>query len=202
MIKQKKLLLIFTRNPELGKVKTRLAKDIGDQKALDIYKFLINHTVSVTKNLPVAKHVYYSVQIHNEDFWNEEYFDKRKQHGTDLGIRMENAFQDSFTEGYEQVIIIGSDLYDITQEEITAAFDTLENHDAVIGPATDGGYYLLGLKQVIPAVFTNKSWGTDTVFQQTKADLADQNTAFLSPKNDVDYLSDIKNHPAFRQFLV
>ncbi len=110
--KTKNLLLIFTRNPELGKVKTRLASTVGDQNALDIYKFLLQHTKKITKDLNVDKAVYYSVKIRENDIWNATVYQKHQQHGDDLGMRMQNAFQHAFNCGYEKVIIIGSDLYD------------------------------------------------------------------------------------------
>ena len=88
----KKALIIFTRNPELGKVKTRLAKSVGDESALEIYKFLLKHTVAITKNLNVDKYVFYSENIHRDDIWDPEIFRKKLQTGTDLGEKMQNAF--------------------------------------------------------------------------------------------------------------
>ena len=119
----KNLLLIFTRNPELGNVKTRLAKTIGDEAALAIYKFLLEHTKQVTKNLPCDKAVYYSVKIREHDIWNPTIYQKKAQEGNDLGIRMHNAFQQAFSDGYEKVVIIGSDLPDLTSEHINEAFE-------------------------------------------------------------------------------
>ncbi len=201
MTKTKNLLLIFTRNPELGKVKTRLAKDVGDTKALAIYKFLLEHTVLVTKDLDATKQVHYSVKIRENDLWDTSIYDKKQQQGSDLGGRMQNAFEQGFKEGYQRIIIIGSDLYDLSQEDLENAFAQLENHDTVIGPALDGGYYLLGLKNLIPEVFSNKVWGTDTVLQSTLTDLQKYTTAILAPRNDVDYLSDIEDLPDFYPFL-
>ncbi|HBO28702.1 MAG TPA: glycosyltransferase, partial [Leeuwenhoekiella sp.] len=87
-----KVLLIFTRNPELGKVKTRLAGGVGDASALEIYKFLLQHTVSITQNLSVDKQVFYSEKIRASDYWDENTFTKKLQHGDDLGARMQKAF--------------------------------------------------------------------------------------------------------------
>jgi len=197
----KNLLLIFTRNPELGKVKTRLAKDVGDQKALDIYKFLLDHTVSVTKDLPIIKEVLYSEKIHDNDIWDASVYRKKKQIGEDLGDKMKNAFAEGFKNGYSNIIIIGSDMYDINSEEITQAFTKLNDHDFVVGPAEDGGYYLLGMNIMNTAIFTNKNWGTDTVLSDTLGDLKNENISLLEEKNDVDYFSDIKEHKAFQQFF-
>ena len=201
MSKTKNLLLIFTRNPELGKVKTRLAKDIGDVKALEIYKFLLEHTINTTKGLQVTKQVYYSVKVREDDLWDTSFFNKKLQKGADLGSRMQHAFEQGFADGYTNIIIIGSDLYDLEQEDLEHAFELLQERGTVIGPATDGGFYLLGLTKLIPEIFTNKDWGTDTVLKATLKDLDLKNTAILDARNDVDYLSDIEDQPAFYEFL-
>ncbi|MAP55297.1 TIGR04282 family arsenosugar biosynthesis glycosyltransferase [Altibacter sp.] len=197
----KKALLIFTRNPELGKCKTRLAATIGDEAALRIYTFLLKHTVTITKALAVDKFVFYSDEIGKDDLWDNRVYHKRMQHGKDLGSRMENAFQQIFESGYEQAIIIGSDLYDLDLEGITAAFKVLDTKEVVLGPAEDGGYYLLGIKKIIPQLFRNKAWGTDTVLQDTLTDLANNDIFLLPEKNDVDRWEDIAHLSVFKQFL-
>ena len=197
----KNLLLIFTRNPELGKVKTRLAKDVGDHAALDIYKFLLDHTVAVTKYLASDKEVYYSEEIHQNDIWDPEVYTKKLQQGEDLGARMKNAFAVGFKNGYSKIAIIGSDLYDITSEVISEAFNRLEETDFVIGPATDGGYYLLGMRSLNTSIFVNKRWGTSTVLQSTLKDLSAESVSLLEEKNDVDHYSDIKGHKEFQKFF-
>ncbi|MDA9333610.1 TIGR04282 family arsenosugar biosynthesis glycosyltransferase [Polaribacter sp.] len=197
----KNLLLIFTRNPELGKVKTRLAKTIGAEKALAIYKFLLAHTKKVTENIACDKAVYYSVKVREDDLWNGEIYQKKQQLGEDLGIRMQNAFQDAFANGYEKVLIVGSDLIDLSEEIIEKGFLQLASNDVVIGPAEDGGYYLLGMKSVHPNVFKNKNWGTSTVREETLNDLKDKKVHLLNELNDADVLDDIKEHPAFQHFL-
>ena len=197
----KNLLLIFTRNPELGKTKTRLAKSIGNETALAIYKFLLHKTNQVTQNLLCDKAVYYSVKIRRDDIWNEKIYQKHQQKGEDLGIRMQNAFQYAFDTGYKKVVIIGSDLYDLTENHINKAFQKLDTNDVVIGPAEDGGYYLLGMKTLQAAVFVNKNWGTSTVRKDTLKDLEKVNVHLLEQLNDVDVIEDIENHPAFAHFL-
>lgn len=197
----KNLLLIFTRNPELGKVKTRLAKTIGDESALNIYKFLLNHTKEVTQDLNCDKAVYYSVKIRNNDIWDASNYQKHQQNGDDLGIRMKNAFQEAFDKNYEKVLIIGSDLYDLKPNHINEAFEKLNSNDVVIGPAEDGGYYLLGMKELHSEVFKNKAWGTSTVRQDTLNDLQNVSVHLLETLNDVDVFDDIKDNPAFEQFL-
>ncbi|WP_282017327.1 TIGR04282 family arsenosugar biosynthesis glycosyltransferase [Salegentibacter mishustinae] len=195
------LLIIFTRNPEPGKVKTRLAKDVGDITAFKIYNFLLEHTVSVTRNLAVSKEVYYSEAIAQNDIWDHEIYAKKLQQGESLGERMKNAFQEGFKNGYQNIIIIGSDLYDLQREDLEKAFQLLREKDAVIGPATDGGYYLLGMNQLFPEVFEDKEWGTSSVLEDTLKDLKGKNIALLEARNDVDYYSDIKDHKDFQQFF-
>ena len=195
------LLLIFTRNPEIGKGKRRLAATVGDQAAFDIYKFLLDHTVAITKNLYAEKEVYYSEEIWENDIWDNQKFGKKLQVGEDLGVRMANAFQEGFQNEYQKIIIIGSDMLDLSQENLEEAFKSLEKNDFVVGPAEDGGYYLLGMKKFLPALFKNKTWGTETVLKDTMDDLKNETTALLETRNDVDYYEDIKDIDAFTPFL-
>lgn len=200
-MQSKNLLLIFTRNPELGKCKTRLAKTVGDVNALEIYKFLLNHTVAITKNLKVTKQVYYSECIWENDVWGNVNFQKKIQEGADLGVRMENAFQNGFNAGFEKIIVIGSDMYDLSSSDIENAFVQLDKLDFIIGPAEDGGYYLLGMKILEPSVFIDKNWGTDTVLIDTLKNLENKKIGFLEIRNDIDVYEDIKDTPAFKPFL-
>lgn len=197
----KRLLIIFTRNPELGKCKTRLATAVGDEAALEIYIFLLKHTVSVTENLEVTKQVHYSNKVRNNDLWSDTKFEKKQQAGADLGLRMHHAFEEGFKEGYQQIIVIGSDLYDLNQKELENAFNVLNHHDYVIGPAEDGGYYLLGMKRLKPTLFQNKNWGTSSVLRDTLINLENESLQLLPQKNDVDYYEDIQNIEVFQQFL-
>tara|TARA_B110001469_G_scaffold75036_1_gene71168 strand:+ start:6589 stop:7206 length:618 start_codon:yes stop_codon:yes gene_type:complete len=197
----KNLLLIFTRNPELGKVKTRLAKTIGEKKALEIYKFLLNHTKKVTENIACDKAVYYSIKVRENDLWDASTYQKKQQLGEGLGIRMKNAFQDSFATGYEKVLIVGSDLIDLSEDIIEKGFIHLASNDVVMGPAEDGGYYLLGMKSLHPNIFENKTWGTATVREDTLNDLKDKKVHLLNELNDADVFEDIEEHPAFQNLL-
>lgn len=195
------LLLIFTRNPELGKCKTRLAAKVGDKTALDIYKFLLQHTVSITKNLDCDKWVFYSEEVWEQDVWDSKIYSKKLQVGLDLGERMLKAFQEGFNSGYENIIVIGSDMYDLSQSDLEVAFRKLKVQDFVIGPAEDGGYYLLGMRKLKSELFTAKEWGTTTVLGDTLANLETENFALLKEKNDVDHYEDIKDISAFSPFL-
>lgn len=201
MQNKKELLIIFTKNPEPGKVKTRLAKDIGNQAAFDIYNFLLKHTAFVTKDLKVTKEVYYSEKTEPEDIWDNKIYHKKLQQGNDLGSRIEHAFAEGHRNGYKKIIIIGSDLYDLAKEDLEAAFGALENNEVVIGPAEDGGYYLLGMKRPRPELFKNKDWGTPTVLSDTLKDLKGKNIVLLPPKNDIDDFNDLKGQKVFQQFF-
>ena len=201
-MKNKNLLIIFTRNPELGKVKSRLAKSIGNEKALQIYKELLAHTRKISENLDADKHLYYTNEISNSDAWDASIYEKKIQVTGDLGIKMGNAFESAFLLGYEKVIIIGSDIYDLTQSHIEYAFACLDKTDTVIGPALDGGYYLLGLKMYIPSVFKNKNWGSDSVLKDTVEDLDTKfSISFLETLNDIDVISDIKHDSYLVNYL-
>jgi rSAM/selenodomain-associated transferase 1 len=145
--------------------------------------------------------VYYSVKIRSNDIWDSKNYQKNQQVGEDLGIRMQNAFKNGFDAGYKKVVIIGSDLYDLTSENIEKAFTELDNNDVVLGPAEDGGYYLLGMNLLHSTIFKNKKWGTQTVRKDTLTDLKDKKVHLLEELNDIDIFEDIKYHPSFQQFL-
>lgn len=196
----KTALIVFTRNPELGQCKTRLAKTLGNQSALDIYKYLLQHTANVTKQVNADRYVFYSVDINQDDIWNTTHFIKRLQKGKDLGERMHNAFEELFMSGYKKVIIIGSDLLDLNADIIENAIATLDYNDVVLGPAEDGGYYLLGLKKLYPELFKNKAWGTETVREDTLADLKNKTVSLLKPLNDIDTFDDMKHYNQLKQF--
>lgn len=193
-MRNKQLLLIFTKNTIPGTVKTRLAKDIGDTKALEVYEYLLAYTQQITQNLPATdKVVYYSHYIEANDLWSNDYYQKLVQQGEDLGGRMNNAFVEGFDQGYTSTVIIGSDCIEITQEIIQEAFEALKVNDFVIGPARDGGYYLLGMNQLYSSVFQNKTWSTDTVFQDTMRDLESISSKIyqLPQLSDVDTVQDL-----------
>ncbi|PKP40147.1 MAG: glycosyltransferase [Bacteroidetes bacterium HGW-Bacteroidetes-13] len=195
------LLLIFARNPVLGKVKTRLAKSIGDENALEIYQHLLKHTVSVTKGLKADKRVCYSEKLVDDDIWPNEIFLKTVQSGNDLGQRMQHAFQTAFEEGYQRVVVIGTDLLELKQTHIEEAFRKLDNCDFVFGPADDGGYYLLGMREIIPKLFTQKKWGTNSVLEDSLKDLFGEKVCLLETLNDIDVVEDIVGIEIFKKYL-
>lgn len=193
MSQPRRLLLIFVKNPIKGKVKTRLARTMGENSALQIYEQLLAYTVNITKEVHTDRAVFYSDFVEENDIWPNEHYLKQVQQGADLGRRMENAFCWAFEQLYQQVVIIGSDCPELTTRIIHQAFDALATANVVIGPATDGGYYLLGLVKSIPELFINKAWSSPTVFNSTLADLHKLHKAYtlLPTLQDVDREEDL-----------
>ena len=173
-------LIIFIRNPELGKVKTRLSATIGPVSALTVYMELLQHTFKISSENNADKFVYYSDSVTENDLWNAPGFAKKIQASGTLGVKMNSAFTDLFALGYKKIMIIGSDCFELTAEIIGEAFKRLDDHDVVIGPANDGGYYLLGLKKMLGYIFRNKSWSTDCLYEETIADLRRNDNSFYS----------------------
>jgi len=184
--------MVFVRNPQLGSVKTRLAATVGDKVALEIYIELMRHTAEVTNKVSADKKVFYSEKIEKNDVWTEMNFSKALQTKGTLGQRMEKAFITAFEKGYKKVLIVGSDLYSLKASHIEKALHQLDKKEVVIGPAQDGGYYLLGLKKNLPALFCNKSWGTSTVLKETLTDLKLKSIFLMEPLNDIDNFEDLK----------
>ncbi len=183
-------LIIFVKNPELGKVKTRLARTLGDEAALDIYKKLLHHTHTITHGLSCDKKLYFSNHIEKLEGWSEDY-EPMVQSDGDLGEKMKSAFQTELSH-YQKICIIGSDCAELRKIIIEAAFSALDQYDAVLGPANDGGYYLLGLKQMQASLFDDMPWSTDRVLTETKTRLQKSNlTIHLLPELiDVDTAED------------
>lgn len=196
---EKDVLLIFIRNPRLGQVKTRLATTIGQAAALAVYQQLLEHTRMVTRPLSCRKIVYYSEAIDEQDEWDNAY-QKKVQNGKDLGERMQRAFASAFDEGYHKAVIIGSDAYDLKTEHLEKAFTLLDTNDVVLGPATDGGYYLLGMKMPHTAVFSHKNWGTSSVLAATLNDIKTLRVSLLEPLNDIDTYEDLIQSTTFHPF--
>jgi rSAM/selenodomain-associated transferase 1 len=164
---KKNLLIVFVKNLIAGKVKSRLALTIGYNSALFIYQDLMQQIHEVVADLPFEKQVAYATSIEKDDIWPSETFDKVEQQGKDIGDRMYNAISKGLESGYENVILIGSDIINLKSEIIFDAFNKLKQSEMVIGPAKDGGYYLIGLKKPIVELFEKKDWSTNKVLNQT-----------------------------------
>ena len=188
----KEALIIFVKNPVIGKVKTRLAAKVGDEKALQIYLQLLEHTRSIVTSVVADKFIFYSDTHDNNDLWPNTIFNKKKQYGNNLGEKMLNAFNEIFETDYEKVSIIGSDCLELTAAIINQGFKDLESADVVIGPATDGGYYFLGMKKINPLLFDDIDWSTSKVFEQTIAVCNNEQLTYslLPILNDIDEETD------------
>lgn len=185
-------LIIFIKNPVLGKVKTRLAKGIGDEAALEVYKELLAITRSVSQEVKASKYLYYADGINDKDDWSIGYFIKRQQVERDLGGRMESAFDEVLQE-HGKVILVGSDCPKITKAIIDDAFEKLNTNDVVLGPSQDGGYYLIGLRRSCPEIFNNIRWSTDEVLSMTIKVIKDSKFeyALVEELNDIDTIEDL-----------
>ena len=183
------LLMVFARNPVLGKVKQRLAMALGAAQALRIYRRLLQHTIALTAPVQVHKWLWYAGGMPQDSaFVPRQYFLHHQPTGH-LGARMAHAFDTAFDAGHTHVVLIGSDCLSLTPKHIAQAFEALQSHDCVIGPALDGGYYLLGLRHLMPSLFTHTQWGTDQVCQRTIQCLhtAKASHHVLEPLSDLDH---------------
>ena len=186
-------IIIFVRNPVLGRVKTRLAREIGADKALAVYQELLRHTHAITRRLNCDRRVYYADFVPSDDIWTANEYHRARQSGADLGERMAQAFSEGFDVGYSRLVIIGSDCYELRPHHINDAFHALRSHDIVIGPARDGGYYLLGMKRRHTALFDNIPWSSAAVYEQTMQKCIDLGLSVktLPVLSDVDRAADL-----------
>jgi rSAM/selenodomain-associated transferase 1 len=196
----KKALIIFQKNPELGKVKTRLAATIGNDNALKIYNILVEHTHRLAGQLSgITKYLFFSNFIDNDAHWQE--YKCKVQSGDDLGLRMYNAVQECKAEGADSIVVVGTDCFELELDILRDAFVQLESADYCIGPAEDGGYYLIGVNSPDESVFLGKTWSTENVFKEAKESIeeAGKTLAVLPVLSDVDYEEDLKS---LKQYLV
>lgn len=191
-------IIIFIKNPQLGKVKTRLAATVGDVRALEIYHILMQHTKAVTNDLSTEKYLFYSAFVDEQDIWeNEKYHKSLQYEGQDLGMKMAVAFTETFQKNHSKVLIIGSDCLELNQEIIKKGYEQLSHNEVVIGPANDGGYYLIGFnfnrigvraEKVLKEFFVDKEWSHERVFQEAIEVCQQQNLGYfeLPTLTDVD----------------
>lgn len=182
------------KNPSLGKVKTRLATDIGDEKALEVYQSLLNKCRQECLKVEVNRYLYYHEFIDHHDDWSQLFFSKQKQIAGDLGTKIKAALLEVQVQSQSPMVIIGTDCYDLDHKAITLAFQALKMTDVVIGPANDGGYYLLGCRKFYPELFENIDWSTDKVMRQTvlKVNQLGLNYFLLEERIDLDTFDDLK----------
>ncbi|MBI3124021.1 MAG: TIGR04282 family arsenosugar biosynthesis glycosyltransferase [Ignavibacteriales bacterium] len=194
---KKASLITFLRYPQLGKVKTRLAADTTKEFALHFYKECANKIIREIKKVShVNKYVFYSDKEEKENVknWLGKNFYYSFQDGNDLGQRMKNAFQKVFSHGAEKVIIMGTDIPDLSQEIIESAVNILTEVDIVIGPSKDGGYYLLGMKKMYNEFFEDIKFSTSKVLAETIsiADKLNLQYSLLTQLNDIDTEKELK----------
>lgn len=196
---QKRGLIIFIKNPELGKVKTRLAKSIGEDAALSVYLKLMDHTKAVALETQATRYLFYDTLIIEEDSWGSEQFIKNVQADGDLGARMQAAFSQTLAKA-DKAIIIGSDCPEISSEIIESALRRLDLADVVIGPTHDGGYYLLGMKEPHPELFADMEWSTESVFEETINRIQAKGLLYtlLPTLSDMDNIDDLNKFPEFK----
>jgi rSAM/selenodomain-associated transferase 1 len=196
-------LIIFIKNPRLGKVKTRLAATLGKEKALEIYHKLLLHTREVAIETNAERNLFYSDFINNEDDWYNQSFIKHLQHqNPDLGQKMFSAFTQLKALGKKKVVIIGSDCLELTSDISNSAFKLLDEKDAIIGPAKDGGYYSMGFnfeklghkaENILKQTFLNKKWSHPNVSLEAMSafDAHGVSFALLPTLSDVDVEEDV-----------
>ncbi|MBD0254211.1 MAG: TIGR04282 family arsenosugar biosynthesis glycosyltransferase [Cytophagales bacterium] len=192
-----RLLLVFVKNPVRGRVKTRLARTIGDEKALWVYEKLLAHTRRAARGVVAQRWVCYADFVPAADAWLEGGFAPHRQAGETLGDRMHEAFRQGFAAGYRPILIIGSDCPAISPALLEEAFRQLESFPVVLGPAADGGYYLLGMNHLVESLFRDKPWSTPAVLAETVADLQRAHIpyALLPVLSDVDEAADLDHLP-------
>ncbi len=188
---QNNALIIFAKYPQKGKVKTRLAKDIGEENAVEFYKECTNYLFEELDSLEnTGIHLFFASDDNEASIkdWVNKRFNYHRQSGGTLGDKMLNAFEKVLGFNYTKCVIIGTDIPDINKQIINKAFNELDSSDVVLGPSDDGGYYLLGMKKVHPVLFGDIQWSTDTVFRDTVSKLKQTNLSFslLEELIDVD----------------
>lgn len=191
-------LILFTRHPQPGRVKTRLIPALGAEGSAALHRRLTWRALRTGRALATAGVATFEVRYDGGDesamrHWIGPGFELRAQHQGDLGRRLAGAFQSGFEEGATAIVIIGADCPTLRQEHLQAAFDALTRHDVVFGPATDGGYYLVGLRRFVPELFQDIAWGTEVVLEQSRraAARAGHEPFLLEPLDDIDRPEDL-----------
>lgn len=199
-MENKNLLIVFVKNPVSGKVKTRLAKTIGNENAFLVYHELLRITENATRQLKNCHVQVYFSENREEDTWQG--CEKFIQQGNDLGEKMQFAFEQGFTLGFKNIVLIGSDLPEISSDIIQKAFDALKANDIVFGPSEDGGYYLVGMKVLHHEIFKNKPWSTPNLLEVTLKQLeGHKSVCCLTELNDIDEYEDLITHTEFLQLI-
>jgi|YNPNPStandDraft_1061719.scaffolds.fasta_scaffold29926_1 rSAM/selenodomain-associated transferase 1 len=190
-------LLIFVRYPKRGEVKRRLSLILDEDTVLDLYRCFVIDTMSLAFRVSVPFIICYTPSESLSLFkkWLGSSYDYAPQTGRDLGERMMNSFQYAFKHGYKRVVLIGSDCPDLPERLVSDAYESLGKHDVVLGPAADGGYYLIGLREqaLDPTLFQGVEWGASNVFNETmnRCSLKGYTVSVLPQWWDVDTCDDL-----------
>ena len=195
-------ILLFIKYPNHGAVKSRLAESVGESTACALYKCFVDDILTTLKGINAQIVIcYYPVYLKEKmAAWLGRRYDYIPQIGENLGDRLQYCCNISLKEGAEKIIVLASDIPEISQEIIKNAFSQLEDNDMVIGPSEDGGYYLIGFKNksYYNNIFEDISWSSKYVFQETleKMDRCQLRYFILDTLNDMDTIADI------RKFLI
>jgi rSAM/selenodomain-associated transferase 1 len=190
-------ILVFAKSPRPGRVKTRLARTVGDAAALRLYRAFVADLLETLSAADAPATICHHPPDAEEAMraWLGDRWPFRPQEGEDLGERMANALARAFGDGAEQALVVGGDLPDLPGRIISSAFQGIARNGAALGPAPDGGYYLIGFSAAAfePAVFRDIPWGTDAVYRQTLARMEENrlSPAILPVWNDVDTVEDL-----------
>jgi rSAM/selenodomain-associated transferase 1 len=193
------LILLFTKEPVAGRVKSRLSAFLGVDVALELYRsFVLDMLTSIeTSGIPLRVCYHPPEAEAAVQQWLGDHLAYQPQVGADVGERMEHAFRQVFAEGCPRAVLVGSDIPDLPPSAFSEAFRALDDHDAVIGPAQDGGYYLIGFRTntFLPDIFRDIEWSTADVFSKTMQilDRAGWQVLQLPLWRDVDTLDDLRN---------
>lgn len=192
------MIALFIKPPVPGRIKTRLARDIGDMAACSLYRAIAEHVVQQIQasGFPLALFFDGDDPSQLPDTWKQPAYSCIRQQGADLGERMVSAFKQLFADGTRQVVLIGSDIPDIDAAYLRQAFSLLADHALVIGPALDGGYCLIGFNQgsFSASIFQDIPWSTDQVLERTltAAKQACLSVGLLKPLRDIDTVDDLQ----------
>lgn len=192
-------IVIFTRYPEPGRTKTRLIPALGAEGAAKLHRKMADRAIATVRQLRQSRPIFAEVRFTGATAtqmrdWLGEDLSYTNQGSGDLGDRMKQAAVAAFENNCTSVVIIGIDCPAITPELLAAAFDKLGECDVVFGPATDGGYYLIGLSRLIPELFRGIDWGTASVLQQSRyiCQTLNLSVAELVPLTDIDRPEDLE----------
>jgi rSAM/selenodomain-associated transferase 1 len=190
------VLGIFLKAPRPGAVKTRLVPALGPSAAAGLYRALAEAVVAQTRPAAGYERILFfapaEARAEIEAWLPGEAL--AAQDGPDLGARMSSAFDEAFRRGAGRVALVGSDAPGLTRDDVLEALDALGEHDVVLGPAMDGGYYLIALARPAPGLFRAIAWGTGTVLAATveRAATLGLTVRLLDPRRDIDTLDDVK----------